>query len=1050
MARGPIEDIYALTDMQRAMLVRCVSYPDQPLYMGQWWALFEGALDERAFCAAWDSVVARHTALRSGVHWEIKKDPFQVALSAPAFAVEMLDWTAASDWRANLDALMAADRANPFDLKRPPLMRVRLVRLAGDRHVVLWTRHHLVVDGWSLGLIVDEVLAAYRGRAPAPVIPFRTYVDWDARRDREAASAFWSAALEGHVPQDPLVEPVGSAPIIGERAVDLPPVLAARLTALSRGERLTLSTLVEGAWGLVLARAAGADDVLFGCVETVRPPELLGDQSSHLVGPQIGILPARVTIDDSPLRVWLARLQAGRAAGRDAGPIGLDIVRDLLDLPRTALPMTSLIAVQTYPLDLAAAFAAAGLSLRDMGDVTLPDMPLNLMVEIGDGLTIKLMFDRRHVSDPLADQYLAMIETALRRLPDALDAPASAFDVLPEATVRVLTEDFVGAPLSVAEATVPAQILAHIRARPDAPAVWAGGRIMTYGALGAFAAGVATRLAEAGAAPGARVGVLLDRAPETIAAIVGVHFAGAAYVPVDPEAPPERRARIFEAAGVAAIVTDRAHAPAGATCPLVLIEDIVPDVGALGAIEPPGPEAEAYLIFTSGSTGTPKGVSIGHDNLRYHAAASAAEYPDHPIRCLLLTFPLFFDGSVTGLFCTLAEGGMLALPGASEAKDPERLASLIRAAGVTHTCMMPSLWGLILDAAGPDGLPTMQVARVAAEPCPAALVAQHAARLPSCRICNEYGPTEGTVWVTVEQARPETIEGSVAIGHTIAGTRLYVIDGHGRLCPIGTIGELVISGPAVARFYVGVPPGTALRWRPNPFCADPTFAPTYRTGDRVSYGFDGRLYFHGRRDRQLKISGYRIEPGEVEAAILWEPAIVEAAVVAEEGEGRTARLVAHIAGTDMPADEALRAALATKLPAYMIPQAFVRHGRLPRTANGKVDRAALPRSAAADAPREAPAGEREEALAAIWRDLLGVQDIGRRDDFFAHGGSSLLAMQMIARIRRELSLPAEVSDIFEAPNIADLALRLASRTADSAGEGLAIAPRRRARVELPI
>lgn len=1049
MARGPIEDIYALTDMQRAMLVRCVSYPDQPLYMGQWWALFDGALDEATFCAAWESVVGRHPALRSGVHWEIKKDPFQVVLSAPAFAVDVLDWTAVSDWRADLDALMAADRAAPFDLKRPPLMRVRLARLADDRHVVVWTRHHLVVDGWSLGLIVDEVLAAYRGLAPAPVIPFRTYVDWDARRDRNAARAFWAAALEGHVPSDTAVEPVGSVPLIGERALDLPADFAARLTALSRSERLTLSTLVEGAWGLVLARAAGADDVLFGCVETVRPPELLGDQTSHLVGPQIGILPARATIDDSPLRVWLARLQAARAEGRDVGPIGLDVVRDLLDLPRNALPMTSLVAVQTYPLDLAAAFGAAGLNLRDMGDVTLPDMPLNLMVEIGDGLSIKLMFDRRHVSEPLADQYLAMVETALRRLPEALDSPASAFDVLPEATVRVLTEEFVGPPLSVGEATVPAQVLARVRAQPDAPAVRTGDRIMTYGALGAFAAAVAARLAAVGAGRGSRVGVLLERSPETVAAIVGVHFAGAAYVPVDPDAPAERRARIFEAAGVAAIVTDRAHAPDEATCPLVFIEDIVPDAAALDAIEPPGPEAEAYLIFTSGSTGTPKGVSIGHDNLRYHAAASAAEYPDHPIRCLLLTFPLFFDGSVTGLFCTLAEGGTLALPSGAEAKDPERLAALIRTAGVTHTCMMPSLWGLILDAAGPAGLPTMQVARVAAEPCPAALVAQHAARLPGCLICNEYGPTEGTVWVTVEQARPETIEGAVAIGHTIGGTRLYVIDSRERLCPIGTVGELVISGPAVARFYVGVPAGTELRWRPNPFCADPAFAPTYRTGDRVSCGFDGRLYFHGRRDRQLKISGYRIEPGEVEAAILWEPAIVEAAVIAEDGEGRAARLVAHIAGTDMPTDEALRTSLAAKLPAYMIPQAFVRHDRLPRTANGKVDRTALPLSAAADQSREPPVGEREEALAVIWRDLLAVPDIGRRDDFFAQGGTSLLAMQMIARIRRELSLPAEMSDLFEAPTIADLAVRLAGR-ASAGSDGLAIAPRRRARVELPV
>jgi len=359
--------------------------------------------------------------------------------------------------------------------------------------------------------------------------------------------------------------------------------------------------------------------------------------------------------------------------------------------------------------------------------------------------------------------------------------------------------------------------------------------------------------------------------------------------------------------------------------------------------------------------------------------------------------------------------------------------------------MTPSFWRLLLDVAGADGLPALRQAKIPAEPCPPALVSLHARLMPNAAICNEYGPTEATVWVSMERCRPETITEAVPIGHAIAGTRLYVLDHRDRLCPIGTAGELVVAGPAVARAYVGAP-GVELRWRPNPFCPDPAFAPTYRTGDRVSYGFDGRLYFHGRRDRQLKISGYRIEPGEVEAALMWSDGVVEAAVVVEQREARPARLVAHIAGESLPVDNDLRGMLSSRLPSYMVPQAFVRHTRLPRSPNGKVAYGTLPLSDVAATPNETPTGDRETALATIWQDLLGVASVGRQDDFFVLGGSSLLAMQVIARIRRDLGVAAEIADLFEAPRIAALALRLESRAAASA---VAIAPRRRARVELP-
>lgn len=1049
VARGPIEDIYGLTDLQRAILVRCVSYPDQPLFMGQWWAVLAGPLDAEAFAAAWSAVVQRHSALRSGFHWELKSVPAQVVVAAPAFEVERLDWSAHQDWRATLDAFLDEDRTTPFDLRRPPLMRVRLVTLAphgpAPRHLLVWTRHHLAVDGWSLGEILDEVLALYRGDTLPPALSFRRYVEWWQGRDDAAARRHWSAALAGHTPDSAIRSSTVSAPRIGEALHVLSPALAERLAALSRAERLTLSTLVEGAWGLVLASTEGTDDLVMGCVETVRPPELLGDRTHHMVGPQIGVLPSRVRRDATPVRHWLAALQHARAAGREAGPLGLDTMRELLALPNDALPLRSLIAVQTYPLALATAFREAGLDMLASGDITLPDMPLNLMVEIGEAFELRLMVDQQHVSLVQAHQLLDMLATALERLPDHLDTPANALDVMPDAMRRDIEAALTGRPLPAPAGTALDLILAQMRARPEAPALIAQGRVWTYGEMGARAAAVAAGLVAAGVRPGKRVAVMLEHGPDAVAAILGILCAGASYVPLDPEAPAERRAMILESAGVAACVSRRTLADKVSGLATLMVEDIAPEPADLDAVTRPAATDEAYVIFTSGSTGRPKGVSVGHDNLRTHVAASAAENADLPIGRFLLTFPLFFDGSVTGLFCTLCEGGTLVLPDATQARDVDRLLALIHESAVTHVCLTPSLWALLLEAAGPQGLPGLRMAKVAAEPCPPALVSAHAARAANAVLCNEYGPTEATVWVCVERCRPETTGASVAIGHPIPGTHLHVVDAEGRPCPFGTIGELVVSGPAVARFYIGAEAGVVLR---TPLGGTGA-APAYHTGDRVSLDFDGRLFFHGRRDRQVKIAGYRVEPGEVEAALQALPGIVDVAVLVDEPEGRPARLVAHIgAGPSTPDDEALRRLLAARLPAYMIPHAFLRQARLPRTANGKVDLSALPPAPIADSVEAPPEGAFETALAALWSEALGGVRIGRHAHFFALGGSSLLAMQMIARVRRELAPAATLADLFEAPELAALAERLAA-AANRPEPGPALAGRQRARVELP-
>ncbi|MEM7120952.1 MAG: amino acid adenylation domain-containing protein [Pseudomonadota bacterium] len=1053
-AKGPIEDVYPLTDMQHGILVRCVSYPDQPVYMGQWWAEIQGALDEQAFADAWNVVVERHTALRSAFHWELKDQPFQVVHRQAPLSVEMLDWSASADWRHDLQVFLKADREKIFDLKRPPLMRVRLVRLADDRHVIIWTRHHLVVDGWSLGVILDEVFTAYRALkdSQSPVLggalPFRSYVDWDKGRDSASALAHWRDVLAGFDQSALAAGELATAADLAELVETVDEQTTTRLLERARDARLTPNTLVQGAWALVLSRLVGRDDVLFGSVETQRPAHLLDDGAATLVGPQIAVLPVRAKLDNTPLGDWLAELQAAMVAGRDAGGVGLDAIREIIDQPRDALPFESLVGFQNYPLDESKPLKEAGLSVIDSADISLPDMPLNLMVETGDSMTLRLIVDRRRHTEDQAGNTLAMLATALHAVADGTAGPVNEIDVLPEDMTRRLLDVYAGnVDLDVPEPVVPDLILRHAQSTPSAVALRYGQQAITYQQLAGTACGIAEQIGRAEEAANRRIGVMMDRSPTGIAALVGVMLAGAAYVPLDPEGSSGRRDRILSAAGIDTVVTSSDYADQFPHCRVVLVDGMANDVKNDIAPTLPSSDDEAYVIFTSGSTGEPKGVIVGQDNLRYHVAARAAAYPDQPVDTFLLTFPIHFDGSVTVIFSTLATGGTLVLPEPVEATDPERLAALIKSAGVTHTDMIPSMWSLVLEAAEPVDLASIRLALVAAEPCPRDLVAAHDAKLPGVPLYNEYGPTETTVWATLHRCEPSEHETTVPIGRPIPGTRVYLLDSLGRLSPPSSIGELTVAGPAVARGYIGADEATAAKFTPNSFASDPVYASAYRTGDLAAFDPDGQLAFHGRADHQVKVNGHRIELGEIEACLASHPDIKEAVVVVRQDGDRPAHLVAHIAGADLPEADDLRQYTGGHLPAYMVPNVMVRHDRLPRTVAGKVDRTQLP-APIDETPAAPPEGERERALATIWQDALGRPEISRHDDFFALGGTSLIAMQVVSRIRRDLKVNADLLDLFEEPEIALLAARLEAREPADAGSGAKLTQRRRTHVDL--
>ena len=1030
--RQPIEDIYPLTRMQRGLLFRCVSHSNSPVFMGQWWALLEGALDSEALIEAWQEVVDRHPVLRTGFNWELKDKPFQVVHRAARLPVSRLDWSDGEDWRERLARFLVDDRARPFSLKRPPLLRVHLVRLGERRHLLVWTRHHLTVDGWSLGAILEEVFTIYvaRSRGADPglqaALPYRRYVEWEGALLAEKAAAHWRAVLAGFEPDTSRTTAVvaSDAPLLREAVQRLTPEENQRLTSFARQHRLTVNTLVQGAWGLVLARRSGRDDVLAGSVETLRPPHLLSGHGA-LIGMQITVLPVRFRVDATPLCEWLQALQAAMVAGREAGPLTMERLREIINARHDALPFESLVGFQNYPLDENGWLRVAGLTLAESGDVTLPDMPLNLMAETLDGgLALRLMADGRVCSERELQRLLAMLAQVLSLMPTRADRPVRDLDPVAPAVVEELLERYCAGPaLACPKQSLPELILAVASARPDVVALRQGDECLTYAELLGLAQAVAERLEERDIGGGARVGVMLERTPLAVAAILGILLRGASYVPLDGDGPRERRDRMIATAGIACVLTttgSKACLPKGLG---LAVDDLAAPVTSPACPILAG-DAEAYAIFTSGSTGEPKGVSVTHDNLRWHVAARKAAYPDYAIETFLLTFPLIFDGSVTVLFSTLACGGTLVLPRPSEAADADRLAALIAEAGVTHTAMTPSLWRQILQAAKPDQLDSLRFSLVAGEASPRNLVRRHAALLPDVPLFNEYGPTEATVWSTFDRCRPEEGEDTVPIGRPIPGSFAYVVDAHDRLCPPGTRGELLVAGPTVTSGYVGRPDLTRERFCTNPFSSDSGLARVYRTGDLVSFGEDGRLRFHGRVDRQVKLNGYRIELAEVEACLGSHGSVSDCVVLLRAtGDGSAARLVAHVAGSDLPDAQNLRSYVEQRLPAWMVPRSFVLHRTLPRAASGKLDASAL-QEPVASTPDEQPLTERERAVAAVWAEALGLQAVGRRDNFFEIGGSSLVAMQVISRLRRDGAFALELTDLFEAPCLADFARRL--------------------------
>ncbi|MGW7573424.1 non-ribosomal peptide synthase/polyketide synthase [Streptomyces sp. NPDC054765] len=1037
-----VADIHPLTPLQAGMLFHGL-VDSAGAYFDQMAVRIAGVADPRAFAAAWQTVADHTPALRSSVRWQGLPHPVQVVHRRAVLPVVHHDWrtlTAAERDRA-LDRLLTEDREAGMDVTTAPLSRLAVAALPGDEIVLVWSSHHLMLDGWSTGQLFADVCAQYaatvEGRAVRPPArrPFRDFLQWLGEQDEEEAERHWTGTLSGFTARTPL--PYDRPPVEAHRArsdalvhLELTPEASARLRATAGRNGLTVNTVVQGAWALLLARYSGRRDVVFGTTVSGRPAELPGVES--MVGMFINTVPTRVRTDGAQdVLSWLRDLQEQQSDSRHFDFVSLARIQALSELPPGEALFDSMMVFENYPFDEAAA-AGAGIRIQDVRAEDATSFPLCLRAYLADRLGFDLAYDGALFDRTTVERAAAHLENLLTAVADGAARSLDDLDLLTAADRAVLRRW--NATTRTAPGGSPVDLFAAQAARiPDAVALTEtdGTNEVTYRQLADWSDRLAHRLLMNGLAPEGRVALLMDRSVELVVAQLAVLKAGGAYVPVDGRAPAERRRTLLGQAGVTARLTAgevtaaRTAGPAGA-----------PAAAGTPALPPADPDRLAYVMFTSGSTGTPKAVGVRHRDVA--ALATDSRFTGPACERVLLHSPVAFDAATFEVWAPLLNGGrvVVAPPGAVDAALLRRLAA---GGGVTALWLTAGVFRLLSQDA-PDCFAGLRQVWTGGDVVPAAAVRRVLAACPALTVVDGYGPTETTTFATSFAMTDATVvPATVPIGRPLDDMRVQILDARMRPVPPGTAGELFLAGEGVARGYLGRPGATADR-----FVADPCGPPggrMYRTGDLARRRLDGTVEFLGRTDDQVKIRGFRVEPGEVEGVLAAHPGVADVAVVARAERTGAKRLVAYVVAHDGLDTAALRAHARDTLPDYLVPTAFVALAALPLSANGKVDRAALPApGAGSDRPEPvAPRTEAERRTAEIWAEVLGLEQVGVQDDFFALGGDSILSIRLTSRLAEAFGTGLTPRAVFTHPTPAALAALL-TRGESSPVERGAIVP----------
>ncbi|WP_430231281.1 amino acid adenylation domain-containing protein, partial [Nitrosomonas communis] len=1041
-----VEDIYPLSPTQEGMLFHTLEAPGTGLYVNQISVEVEG-LDTPRLAQAWQAMIARHPVLRTGFLWQTGlARPLQIVFKQSEAPVIHLDWRDKDNLEECLIAYADQELKREFDFLHPPLARLSLIRLDDKRHQLIWTKHHILVDGWGDSMLISDWLRCYNRETLPPAGPgYGVYVRWLAKQTSQAAQHFWQTELSSTdgptllAESVPKIEKNKNQSGFAQIYTCLSPEETRRLQAFVQQARVTLNTFVQAAWALLLQRYTGKQTVIFGATVAGRPPSL--PRADEILGLFINMIPVPVTRrSELTVSEYLQSLQQMNARLRDHEHSALADVQRWAGFPGQPL-FDSIIVFENYPIDASLRNNELyGLRFGEIAGKGLTGYAMDLQVTVGDTLDIEYAYGCHDFTDEFVIELRSHMECLMREMMTYPQRVVGELRGLAKEKLNRLlmlrsdTETMSNWPQSYQ----PVHYLIEHNAvhQPDAIALLMGEQEMTYAELNRRANQLAHRLIQLGAKPEIRFGVAMERSLDVIVTLLAILKSGAAYVPLDIDYPSDRLAFMMRDSALSLLITQSktlAKLQFNATVPVpILVLDTI-ELEAEQVCNPEIPVHEhnlAYVIYTSGSTGLPKGVAVTHGPLAMHCQATARIYEMTPRSCELLFMSFSFDGAHERWLTALTVGAGLAVRD-QELWTAEQTYDALRHYGITNAAFPPAYLGQVAEWANPrNDPPPVELYVFGGEAMPKASYDLIRQTLRPQMLINGYGPTETVVTPLIWKTDANnSFECAYApIGRPVGERAVYVLDVDMQPVPMGIVGELYIGGYGLARGYLGRAGLTAERFIADPF--DQKGGRLYRTGDLVRWLEDGNIEYIGRADHQVKIRGFRIELGEIEARIREAVGVAEAAVTVHPAASG-AQLVAYIvpAKQDVTKQSSqhliaqLRQSLGERLPEYMLPAHFITLTNLPRLPSGKLDRKALPEpDCLPGAHYQAPSTLEARLIANIWQEVLGVERVGETDNFFALGGDSLSSLKVMARMRSltDVKLDFKLRDLIQRPTIVGL------------------------------
>ena len=1097
MSKKQIEDIYPLSPMQQGMLFHSLYAPDSGVYTIRVSFEIHGNLDIAAFERAWEFAINKNPVLRTAFVWEKVEKPLQVVGRKVKVPIILVDWLSLelSQQNQQLEELLENQQKQGFNLSKAPLIRLILIRKQPQVYQFIWVYHHLLLDGWSVPFVLQDVLTSYSAISQGESVNktfnksriYKDYISWLQQQNLSKAEQFWRNNLAGFIAPTPFRVDKKLEPAIKhnynnqKQEIQLSEEITSKLKTFAKRHQLTLNTLIQAAFALMLSRYSGENDIVFGVTSSGRPTSLVNSES--MVGLFINTLPLRVQVDGKQkLLPWLQQLQKQQIELQQYEYSPLLEIQRWSDIPRGLPLFESIIVFENYPVETTVKSAIKDLNLQNISTNEQNNFPLGLYVVVDSKITLRMLYDGFRFDDVTVIRLLGHLQNVLVEMLINSEQFLSELPLLTSEEKQQLLVDWNNTNCDYSNICIHQLFEAQVKRTPEKIAVVFESQQLTYKQLNQKANQLARYLQSLGVTNETRVGICLERSEKMLIGLLGIMKAGGTYIPLDPAFPEERLKLMVEDSGVDFIITDSGTSPltpllikergTGTTVPfsseekgtesttplldkergdkakLYLDEvinldndwELIKQQPSENLPVQTNPENLAYIIYTSGSTGKPKGVQIMHKSL-VNCLESMQQKPGITSNDTLLSVTtLSFDIAALELYLPLITGASLVIASRKVVSDGIELIRSIEENQATIMQATPATWRLLL-AAGWEGNQQLKVL-CGGEVLDINIAEELLKR--SREVWNLYGPTEATIWSSAAQCRDvkfnvsQNVNTTVTIGKPINNTQFYVLDNDLQPVPIGVPGELYIGGSGLAKGYLNKPELTTEKFIENSFISGKTSPPSpllskergvqqdevrlYKTGDLVKYLHDGNLEYLGRIDYQVKLRGFRIELGEIESTLMQHPQIKQAVVTLFKNNDDE-KLIAYFISSSELSQNDLRQFLQDKLPAYMIPSSYMMLEEFPLTPNRKIDRKSLPLPEANRPNLDnyiKPSSEIEREIAQIWQQVLQVDKIGIHDNFFDLGGHSLSMVKVHSQLREKFSSDIPLVEMFRHPTISAL------------------------------